>query len=379
MSSYEILSQDEVKKLHQNFKDKLLSMLIRQLPKKIRGNRIDEVVVLDAGCDLVITAMRYGDELRPKEFGELMNEGPEALRRRKAEIETLGSPFTPYQQLRIDNAAATRKESPEVSAVFGEQDRIYLRIKDTMPSPLENLVMAKLEEKGYRLLDYKAGYATDAAGKQKFRIGKLLADDPDMMRLFSQDPFRVTEPIIVLSRNADDIARMSADRGWDSCMSPDAPEAKFTDHVPEDIRQGAVIAYLITPDDPHIHDPLARIMIKPYREIHDGGELFDPDFANDHPLRAGFLKAIGKVASFPLLPFLKPRARIFMAGNPYGIGTPGFEKSLRDFIEDNFNRNKAGKFEMSPGLYLDEQPLRIERKEGVISPLYERRAPESIF
>lgn len=369
MSSYEILSQEAVRQLHQNFMKNIFESLSRQLPEAVRGDRIGEVSLLDAARDVVLAAIRRRQDPRLKEIGALMAAGPAALREMQREIEADAGPFTPGQLASIARAAAARKEPPAIAEAFGTQDRIYLKINGELAAQHENIITEHLKGRGYSVLDYKEGYATDAAGKQKFRIGKLLSGEPELLGIFATDPFRSSTPLVVISRNPDDIAAMSANRGWTSCMSPDGVDGMFNQFVPEDIRKGAVVAYLIKPGDPHIHDPLARIIIKPYREVYEGQELFDPEFADDHPLKAAFLKAMKKVSSFPLFPFAKPRERIFVPGHACGISTPGFEAAVRDFVEEKINRDKSGKFEMVWPLYLDEQPLHMQREGGKTEPL----------
>ena len=79
--------------------------------------------------------------------------------------------------------------------------------------------------------------------------------------------------IVVISRNPYDIAGMSTDRRWTSCMRlPDDgpsihPGGAYHQHLIHDIRLGTLVAYLIEPADKNIDKPYARIAIKPHHNI----------------------------------------------------------------------------------------------------------------
>lgn len=100
------------------------------------------------------------------------------------------------------------------------------------------------------------------------KIGKAIKDNQELMNKFATDPLRLTSKLdtkklmIVLSNHSYDIAGMSTDRKWTSCMNIiTGSNAKW---VKEDIKWGTVVAYLIEADDKNIENPLGRILIKPY-------------------------------------------------------------------------------------------------------------------
>ena len=78
---------------------------------------------------------------------------------------------------------------------------------------------------------------------------------------------------IVVSRDPYDIAGMSTDRRWSSCMrlpndnDPDDEGGQCFYHLQHDIRLGTLVAYLIEPADKNIDKPYARIAIKPHHNI----------------------------------------------------------------------------------------------------------------
>lgn len=79
---------------------------------------------------------------------------------------------------------------------------------------------------------------------------------------------------VVISRDAMDIAKMSADRRWKSCMSKEGCNHRF---VPEEIEAGTIVAYLVHKDDSDIEYPLMRVLLKPY--LNEKGEaILVPNF-----------------------------------------------------------------------------------------------------
>jgi hypothetical protein len=74
--------------------------------------------------------------------------------------------------------------------------------------------------------------------------------------------------LVVISRHPYDIAGMSTNRGWTSCMDLDTGGQTF--HIMEDVKKGTIIAYLIKKDDLNINNPVARVLIKPY--VSENGE-----------------------------------------------------------------------------------------------------------
>ena len=72
---------------------------------------------------------------------------------------------------------------------------------------------------------------------------------------------------IVISKNPLDIAAMSTNRRWTSCMSLRGDKRKgnggaYCNYIKNDIRYGTLIAYIIDENDKEIKDPYARILIK---------------------------------------------------------------------------------------------------------------------
>lgn len=110
--------------------------------------------------------------------------------------------------------------------------------------------------------------------RQGQKIGKLMGNsDPDLLAFFANDPVRLGKNIlsainsnnlwIVISNHAYDIAGMSTNRDWTSCMNIINGDNKW--HVEQDIKRGTLIAYIIDKKDTNIEHPYGRVLIKPYK------------------------------------------------------------------------------------------------------------------
>ena len=131
----------------------------------------------------------------------------------------------------------------------------------------------------YKIVDYRKGIAKETEGKRQMKIGKILnqfkktnkypeAVVDNIMQQFANDPNRKSvrnEHFAVISRHPYDIAGMSTDRGWTSCMNLES--GQYNHYVPLDIKHGSVIAYAVKSNDKNIENPVARVMIKPFLEI----------------------------------------------------------------------------------------------------------------
>lgn len=146
-------------------------------------------------------------------------------------------------------------------------------------------VQGDMEEHGYTIEKWNYIDGTmdisfqDNRGNTKIRkdqkIGKVLAKicDETLINFFKIDPIRLGKNIssaidsnnlwIVISNHAYDIAGMSTNRDWTSCMNILNGENK--EYVAADIEFGTLIAYIIDKNDTNIEHPYGRILIKPYK------------------------------------------------------------------------------------------------------------------
>lgn len=161
----------------------------------------------------------------------------------------------------------------------------------TIRECIRNIISIALEERNQWIenWDYIAGTVDvafkDQQGNVKVRrdqkIGKIIAKDTvptihgdvNALDLFSRDPIRVRKNIVtaiksnnlwvVISNHAYDVAGMSANRDWTSCMNIFNGSSRA--YVKHDIQYGTLVAYIIDKNDTNIQQPYGRVLIKPYK------------------------------------------------------------------------------------------------------------------
>jgi len=152
--------------------------------------------------------------------------------------------------------------------------RIYLPLKkstkkiEQVPVEIQNA----LSEKGYEIADYKTGLAKEKNGKRVMKIGKLLP--LELQQKFANDKTRQAQGsyMVVISRHPYDIAGMSTNRGWTSCMN--LKDGINKHYIPIEVKEGTIVAYLVKTTDTDIKNPVARISIKPFIEENTSIILF---------------------------------------------------------------------------------------------------------
>lgn len=243
-----------------------------------------------------------------------------------------------------------------INQIFGKKDRLVydidLDVSDLVS--VNNPIVYKISEfikdkypeyEMSNVSDYINGYAykkTDKERKQPLKIGKMLTkfseekEIDDLLKSFKNDPLRSTKKFtkykVVISRHPYDIAGMSTDRGWVSCMNlgykginyPNSNVGVNKHYVQNDIFEGSIIAYLISPTDVHengkpaIKRPLSRILMKPHINENDRR-----DYA-------------------------------YSKGRTYGAANPKFSDFINKWLIENINNNTKGKkYYMPTSLYPD--------------------------
>lgn len=142
-----------------------------------------------------------------------------------------------------------------------------------------------LNQNGFEIIDYIKGIARNKTKNQEIKIGKILnklnptetvsvtntkgiTKNLPLIDAFNVDKTREakkSEYIAVISRHPYDIAGMSTNRGWTSCMNLDTGINRH--YVPIDIKEGTIIAYVTKISDPDLKNPTARVLIKPFVDI----------------------------------------------------------------------------------------------------------------
>lgn len=193
-------------------------------------------------------------------------------------IKYLSEELTPEQKQEVDlwdhtKGGRAKKISGHISG-FNEEGRHVIPVEhDSTPIAPHPDVESHLKSKGYEVHDYRKGLATKSGDKRVFKIGGLIADNPDVKKKFDNDPNRKTiknphENLrVTISRHPYDVAGMSTDRGWRSCMTMAGCGdigGSNKHYLPYDIKEGTHVAYLHYKDDTDLKHPIARIALKPY-------------------------------------------------------------------------------------------------------------------
>jgi hypothetical protein len=221
--------------------------------------------------------------------------------------------------------------------LFNGKYRIYLELEKTKEDERVNPKIQKvLSDLGYEIENYAAGLCKKKGGKNPVRIGKILQKGmPDILKEFINDPIRnaskKNDLMVVISRHPYDIAGMSTDRGWTSCMDMDREKSHDSDanmcgYLPAEIKEGSLVAYLIAKDDKNINAPIARITLKPYINQED------------------------------------PTKKILVPGKIYGTGNIRFRRTVIMWL-GTFQKNIKGEYKIAKDVYRDKLPELIKIKD----------------
>lgn len=210
--------------------------------------------------------------------------------------------------------------------------RIYIPLSDIEATPDEKIVKV-LNDAGFEIQDYIKGLAKNKKDGRTVRIGKILdrADAKEEKIKFDNDVYRRASSErgsleVVISRHPYDIAGMSTDRHWDSCMNLGKKENDITTHyIMDDVKEGTLIAYLISKNDRNIKNPYARVLIKP------------------------FLKR-GNKKEFILM----------HEGMVYGNAPPNFLKTVDEWLSKVNKGKDRGVYCINPKLYIDSDSNEVK-------------------
>jgi hypothetical protein len=180
------------------------------------------------------------------------------------------------------------KNLPNAKIIDKRGDRIAFPYKETS---LEDQINSLLSKHNYKVSNFDNNEAIAISKDNEEKeikitkaLGNLLKKDAEaekLLDLYSTrgskniDSSKTTNLIIVFSKHPYDIAGMSYDRTWDSCMH--LSDGGSNSYVKHDIENGTIIAYLCKENDITIKNPIGRILIKPY--VNDLGEtVLYPEF-----------------------------------------------------------------------------------------------------
>ena len=205
-------------------------------------------------------------------------------------------------------------ELPNVDQIiYGQPKDAYGRI--TKMSKFIAAVIAQSDVK-FKLSTLEPYVETDAAGKRMLvgtggsrpwdeivtqikqeaktkidAILKLYDEIPEVKRAREN---KTKTFYIVFSKHAYDIAGMSTNRGWTSCMNLYSGINKH--YIQYDVADGTMVAYLVANDDLNIKRPIARVAIKPFVNTDDATDVFyEPEEKVYGTPPHTFLEAVDKI------------------------------------------------------------------------------------
>ncbi len=200
--------------------------------------------------------------------------------------------LTDSQKSRVDKWINTSKKFPKRDIdfsdhIFGNKDRVTVPYipdsenEDLSDGNINNLVRAHLHKHGYTISNPSKGHVKDKYGRQT-TIGKALVktgapkEMVDRAALDLQKSNRKKNNLaITYTRDPYDVAGMSTDRGWRSCMNMTSKE-RYKRALKHDVREGTHVAYLHHKDDTDLKHPIARIALKPLKSK-EGHAILRPE------------------------------------------------------------------------------------------------------
>jgi len=226
--------------------------------------------------------------------------------------------LTPKQKTKVDNWSAKGRNIGFSDHAMGGKDRVVI------PLHTDDPVKDHLEKSGYKV-DRDKGVAIDKHNRSN-AIGRALKKTgapEDLMLRHNRDSARQVKfgsnanHEIVISRHPHDVAGMSTDRAWDSCMDMDHGENN--DFLPKEIKNGTHVAYLVNKGDHEAKEPIARIALKPFHHEKDKSDTI-----------------------------LRPE------GRTYGHGGDAFGASVRGWTEHHFPLKEKAVYQKAKTSYDDD-------------------------
>ena len=144
---------------------------------------------------------------------------------------------------------------------------------------------------GSRPFDEVVTQVKQDAKKKIDELVKLYDEIPEIKRAREN---KTKTFYIVFSKHAYDVAGMSTNRGWTSCMNLYSGINKH--YIQYDVSAGTMVAYLVANDDLNIKRPVARVAIKPFVNTDDSTDVFyEPEEKVYGSPPHTFLEAVDKI------------------------------------------------------------------------------------
>jgi hypothetical protein len=256
--------------------------LIYKVAKDIKGVNISKLqdAIIRSGNEHWI--YRFAEGVNGANKKLLMKKYEELKNKKFASIYTTWQKQSKLSEEELKAAEEYAKKRPK-SLTWGllfQQERTYFPYtpkadKIQVPWNLESHLLRN----GYQIVDYRQGLAQNARTGREIGIGKLLKDQPELLAIFVdrlQGGIKSQQPhFIVFTHKPEDIAGMSTDRGWTSCLTLRPEELKNygaagfmhgdeKQYVFSKIARGGMVAYLVREGDKEIEHPLGRIDLRRY-------------------------------------------------------------------------------------------------------------------
>lgn len=152
-------------------------------------------------------------------------------------------------------------------------DRLYV----PFGSQLKDEIIGAVESNEFDVKDYDNGILVNRRNGQETKLGKVLTriKREDLLTKYNTDKSKgaVTNPsgYMVFSKHQYDIAGMSTNRDWTSCMNLDTGSNRR--YVSCDITEGSFVVYLVDANDLNITKPKGRLAIKPFINQQDHSDI----------------------------------------------------------------------------------------------------------
>ena len=284
----------------------------------------------------------------------------------------------PTAEQRLTKIFNNLKAQPGSIQLDKKGDRIAFPydVKGGPPLPIEKEINDYIEKHQFTVKDYIKGIAFDEKNQRDIKIGKVLTlvskkekeysskkKGEDLFSRFTKDPKRAQAKkasfLVVFTKDKYDIATMSADRTWESCMDI-LSVGRYTHYVKSDIKEGTFVAYIIESTDTNIQKPLGRISIKPYIKIDKDREISDSIESGDDVVNYAEEETYGNI--------------------------PGGKDKFIDFVDDMMKKVQkiSGRYDRSACLYPDSDRNWFMDKDAEDKTMsaalkYGKRLPEELF
>ena len=262
------------------------------------------------------------EALKPSEFRQYMNIGRGLAMKRIGQI---------WSKLQAESIGSNRNG-----------DRLYFNITEKVDFwgleeiPISVEINDFFKEHGFEIVDVRNNKAKNLKDGRIVSIMKILETlrkvDSELVAKYIKEYDRERslmldkqDKIMVISKSAYDLAGMTTDRKWKSCM--DIREGENKHYVPLEIETGTLVSYLVNPSDKNINKPYARVLIKPYLNRNDETDVL---YGIEHDIVR------------------------------YGKRDPEYIKTLINLL-DKAQGEKTGIFEINEESYVDSKKREIKK------------------